>query len=174
MLYTRKLTLAPLRLRRLLMASLVYAAPGRLYSIARSIQQTSATSGKSSTEIAAPCPPGTVCVQWAWDDTETSSSSSNSARGSTSRPPVLGVDNVSDGEGDNIIMTGLFPTRTAFILLGPPRPAEDSEGPPGGAEDGGVSCPSITLSRMLARRAHGLRRRASQLKVRITFQDEVQ
>lgn len=122
-------------------------------------------------EVTAPCDSGTVCVQWAWDDAKINSIST-SRRGRTDSRPVLGVDTGSD-DHEGGIATGLYPTRTAFILLGRPLPTGDGEGPPGGVGGGGdVSCPSITVSRVLAVSADGLKRRASQLKVRQTFQDE--
>lgn len=100
-------------------------------------------------------------MQWAWDDTE------NSRKVSANSRPALGMDNATDDHGEGgTVVTGLFPTRTAVILLGPPLPAGDGEGTPGGAGGGdNASYPSITSSRVLAVRADGLRRRASQLKV---------
>ena len=90
---------------------------------------------------------GTVCVQWIWADTGAHDGSNH-----------LAVRADIDTEGDEL--GGLYPARTAFVLLGPPPAADDGED--GGGRSSG---PSITVSRVLASRVDALRRRASQLKV---------
>lgn len=82
------------------------------------------------------------------------------------------MGNGTDDDEEGGTETGLYPTRTAFILLGPNLPAGDGEGTPGDAGGADASYPSITSSRVLAVRADGLRRRASQLKVTNTVEEE--
>ncbi|CAM9247652.1 unnamed protein product, partial [Ectocarpus fasciculatus] len=111
----------------------------------------------SSADVASLLAPGEVCVQWIWGDFH-----GIGARGSSTAGTTIVV---ADDDGCKT-GAGLFPARTAFILLGPGQSnavdeKEGKTGPPGGGELG----PSISVARVLASSADGLRRRASQLKV---------
>lgn len=92
-------------------------------------------------------------MQWIWGDV-------GGSTGGGDRLVICGGNSADDkgcGESD-----GLYSIRTAFVLLGPSPPAT---GDGDGNSDGGRSDPSINVSRVLASRVDGMRRRASQLKV---------
>ncbi|CAM9264371.1 unnamed protein product [Ectocarpus sp. 12 AP-2014] len=110
----------------------------------------------SSADVTSVFSPAVVCVQWIWGDFRGIGARGSSTAGTT----LVGADDFGDQT-----VTGLYPARTAFILLGPgqPKAADEKagqEGPPSGSEFG----PSILVARVLASSADGLRRRASQLK----------
>lgn len=96
--------------------------------------------------------PGTVCVQWIWGDLGDGGCDGGNhfAVGTGKR--------AEHAEGDG--WDGLYPARTAFVLLGAPPVRDGEDG------DGDSSGPTMTVSRVLASKVDGLRRRASQLKVR--------
>ncbi|CAB1113909.1 unnamed protein product [Ectocarpus sp. CCAP 1310/34] len=110
----------------------------------------------SSADVASVLSPAVICVQWIWGDFHGIGARGSSTAGST----LVGADD----DGDQTV-TGLYPARTAFILLGPGQPNAADEktgqkGPLSGSEFG----PSILVARVLSSSADGLRRRASQLK----------
>ncbi|CAM9135050.1 unnamed protein product [Scytosiphon promiscuus] len=135
-----------------------------------------AEQGEPSTVGAADLAPGTVCVQWIWGDhsfhpsdgSATSNCHPRSINGGGAS--ALCVDKTKCCTDEQQVV-GLYPARTAFILLAPDPPAVDGEGQQESAGDGGdgnSSHPPIRLVRMLATEADSLRRRASQLKILLT------
>lgn len=96
-------------------------------------------------------PPGIVCVQWIW--------AGRGGFGCAGGDRLTFGTNIGGVGNPGNELNGLYPERTAFILLGSP--------PATNGEDGGSGrpSPSIIVSRVLASRVDGLKRRASQLKV---------
>lgn len=144
-----------------------YAAIGQLLCARSAGPKQTVGEASSSADVASVLSPSVVCVQWIWGDFH-----GIGARGSSTAGTTLGG---ADNDGDQTV-AGLYPARTAFILLGPGQSNAADEkagqkGPPSGSEFG----PSILVARLLASSADGLRRRASQLKVLNTgFNDLLQ
>lgn len=141
------------------------------------LDQETAGHGEPSTGAATDLGTGTVCVQWVWGDdflhppdipaVLNGDQSSSNGGGSSS----FGVDKKTE-RTDGQEEVGLYPARTAFILLAsaPLSSSEEGQekspvGDGGGGDDGQGSLPSVNFVRMLASEADQLRRRASQLKV---------
>lgn len=133
------------------------AAIGRLLCVRSAGPKQAVGEASSSADLTSLLSPGAVCVQWIWGDFH-----GIGARGSSTPATTYVVD---DDDGEETA-AGLYPARTAFILLGPGQSdgADEKEGQKG-QPSGGELDPTISVARVLAKSADGLRRRASQLKV---------
>lgn len=97
--------------------------------------------------------PFSICAQWTWENAPASDRS-------------LGIGNLADHSilgRDNI--QGLFPTRTAVILFGAVKAADEELG-------GHVTSnkPCVVIIQVFASRIEDIRRSASQLKVKENFE----